>query len=89
MQEHWAALQEQVNASYPQFTERLYMQCPKLSETELRVSLLIKAGIPLKEIARLLYKEKNSISNIRKRLYEKTHGERGKAKQWDRFILDL
>jgi len=89
MKEHWSELQEEIDNTYNNFTSRLYVIYPKLSETELRVSLLLKAEIPLKNIAMFLHKEKNTISNIRKRLYEKTHGETGKPEQWDKFIISL
>ncbi|NDW12243.1 hypothetical protein D0T50_04985 [Bacteroides sp. 214] len=89
IKKHWEELQEEINLLYNNFSGRLYILYPKLSETELHVSLLIKAEIPLKDIARLLCKEPSAISNIRKRLYEKTHGEQGRAELWDDFIRKM
>ena len=87
--EEWHKLQTQADGFFS-FTARLCMLYPTISEMELRISLLIKAGIPPKNIANIVYRSKSSITNARKRLYEKTHGVNdGKAEQWDEFILSL
>lgn len=42
-----------------------------------------------KDIATVLYKTPNAISSIRARLYQKVFLKKGKATDWDDFIMTL
>lgn len=86
--EDWQEMERRLNATYPNFTHRLY-ELIHLSETELRVCMLIKLRIAPKDMATVLCKASNSISSIRSRLYGKVFHKKGAAADWDAFILEL
>lgn len=85
----WSELQQELNKAYNDFTRRLYIAYPKLSKTELRVCLLVKAEVTNSDIAALLCLSANSVSSIRARLFEKIHHKKGKAKDFDNYIRGL
>ncbi|WP_163210927.1 tetratricopeptide repeat protein [Bacteroides sp. 519] len=85
--ENWEELQQQIDFFYDGFTERLRIRYPRISEKEMRVCLLIKAGLSNKEIANMVYMQHNSVSTLRERLFKKVFGEPGSAAQWDEFIV--
>ena len=87
--ESWKQLQDKIDATYNNFTKRLYALYPQISEHELRICYLIKIHIQTKEIAKILSRSLSAISNSRVRLYKKIHGEEGTPDMLDRFILDL
>lgn len=87
--EDWEKIREEIDKAYDQFSNRLYVLYPKLSEIEFRVCLLIKAGLTVTEIGHLVNRQKNSISSLRERLYMKIHRERGSSKELEQFILDF
>lgn len=86
---HWIELRKEIDATYNDFTDRLYALYPKLSETELRVCYLIKVGISASDIAALICLKNNSVSSIRKRLYQKIHGVPGTTNMMDSFVVDF
>lgn len=85
----WQELEERVNEVYPAFSQTLRHHCPKLKISELHVCLLVKIGIPVGGMARIMDLSKSAISNIRTRLYEKIFDDKGSADDFDRFILRL
>lgn len=86
--EDWAELDSAVNSVYAGFKQKLLSR-GRLSEFEYRVCLLIKVGVQPANIARLTFKETSTISNVRRRLYQKFFGEDGKGEAWDSFIHTL
>lgn len=86
---HWIELQEEIDITYNNFTNRLYTLYPKLSEVELHVCYLIKVSISASDIAALVCLKNNSVSSIRKRLYQKIHGVPGAPNMLDAFIADF
>ncbi len=88
LSKEWDSLQGAVNEAYPGFTGTL-LRIHKLSKHELRVCLLIKIGILPKDIAKLTNHSKESITSVRRRLYEKFFGKKGTPLQWDEFIRAL
>lgn len=86
---HWIELRKEIDATYNDFTNRLYTLYPRLSETELRVCYLIKVAISASDIATLICLKNNSVSSIRKRLYQKIHSVPGTTVMLDAFILDF
>ena len=86
--QEWEELSKTANTIYDCFDEKLFKLC-KMSKQEYRVCLLIKAGIPQVDIARLLIKSESAISSIRRRLYERSFGSVKNAKDWDRIIASL
>ena len=85
----WQELEERVNEVYPAFSQTLRRHCPKLKISELHVCLLVKIGIQVGGMARIMDLSKSAISNIRTRLYEKIFDDKGSADDFDRFILRL
>jgi hypothetical protein len=86
--EDWQELAEAVNQTYEGFSTRLMRLChPTLHEYH--VCLLLKAGFEPVRIATLTFRSKAAISTVRSRLYEKTFGRKGSAKDWDEVIRTL
>lgn len=71
---------------YKDFTGKIRILYPRISELDLNVCCLVKLQIPVGRIAVLLSVNSQAISNIRKRLYEKLIQERGSAQDFDKFI---
>jgi len=88
-QEHWEALYSAINTAYPDFRNRLYELCPKLSLLELQVCCLIKIKISPTTISILLNCSKPTVSNTRARLSKKIYGKEGNVKKLDALLLDL
>ena len=87
-EDDWKDVSEVINRAYPGFTERLLDLC-RMSENELRVSMLLKLGQTPTAIARLTYHSKESVSATRRRLFEKAFGQKSSPKDWDDFISTL
>jgi len=86
--EEWEILKELISPAYPNFFERLYsLYTP--NENELHVCMLIKLQFRQADIARLLQLKPESISSIRRRLYQKVTGEKGAPDMWDKIIDSL
>lgn len=86
--EEWLSLKELITPAYPSFFERLHMLHTP-NENELHVSILIKLGFRQADIARLLQLKPESISSIRKRLYQKVTKSKGTPDMWDKIIYSL
>lgn len=85
----WQTLQDAIDKAYSDFTRRLLVLHPHLSELELRICCLIKTGIPVSQIAQLLNRSTPAITAARTRMYKKLTGKEGKAEQTDRLITEL
>ena len=85
-EEDWTALQQYVKEQYPNLIPTLYDKVPKLSEIELRISMLIKVGVSVTDIAYLVNRTKQAITVSRARLYKKITAEEGTADQFDKWI---
>lgn len=86
--EEWELLKELISPAYPNFFERLHsLHTP--NENELHVCLLIKLQFRQADIARLLQLKPESISSIRRRLYQKVTTEKGTPEMWDKIIYSL
>lgn len=86
--ENWQTLGTAINNSYPGFTRKL-CSFTTLKPHEYHVCLLLKAGISLKHIARLLNRSKEAIISTCRRLYAKAFGEEKNATEWVNFINSL
>ena len=84
----WAALTEAVNEVYNGFGDKLNSLC-RMSEQEMRVSLLVKLRMQPKDIATLTAHSKESVASTRSRLYQKVFGKKGSTRDWDDFILSI
>ena len=85
----WDALRIAINIAYPQFTERLYTLCPKLSQRELHICYLIKLSLNCMSMTRILICTPSAITQTRKRLYKKISGKEGVGEDLDKLIADL
>ena len=86
--EEWDSLKELINPAYLTFFERLYsLHTP--NENELHVCILLKLQFRQADIARLLQLKPESISSIRRRLYQKVTGSKGSPEMWDKIIDSL
>ena len=83
----WKMMEDQLRPVYPDFVPTL--RSLHISETEYRVSLLLKLRIPLKDISTVMHKDAATISTIRSRLYHKVFQKKGGSRDWDDFIASL
>lgn len=86
--EEWNIVKGLMSPAYPTFFERLYsLHTP--NENELHVCILLKLQFRQADIARLLQLKPESISSIRRRLYQKVTGSKGSPEMWDKIIDSL
>lgn len=86
--DEWELLRELITPAFPNFIERLYsLHSP--NDNELHVCILLKLKFRPADIARLLELKPESISSIRKRLYQKVTGNSGSPEMWDKIIDSL
>lgn len=86
--EDWDMLKTAVNCSHPGFDEKLSDLC-KMSLSDYRICLLLKAGIQLKDIAHLACLSASGVTSVRSKLYQRAFGEKKSAEEWDKIILSL
>lgn len=84
----WSGIEEQFKSVYPRFASTLF-NLHNMSQVEFQVCLLLKLNVNPSEMSNVLCKDKSSISNIRRRLYEKIFDKKGTGKDWDEFISSL
>ena len=84
----WKDLQVRLDECYDGFTHKLEALC-KMSERDMRICMLLKAGFSKTEIAKLIHLSLEGISSVRRRLYAKVFNDKGGAKDWDLFISSL
>lgn len=84
----WQQLAHYLDDIYDDFTHRL-LSIASLSDTELRACYLLKLEVSPTVMAALLFKSKQAISMIRKRLYKKIIHREGTPKQFDEFIVNF
>ena len=86
--EEWKELDVIVNTQYEGFAEQLFNKY-KLSDLEYHVCLLLKLDFSPTEIASLIFLTKQSIANMRRRLYFKLFNKEGSPSEFDNFIRCL
>ena len=84
----WMALRQELDRVYD-LTNRLYVLNPTLSEMEWRICCLIKIQMKVTDMAILLHRSKQAVSNARNRLYSKLSGRPGDPTKLDDLIRDL
>ncbi|MFR9261232.1 MAG: hypothetical protein ACLVL2_10050 [Bacteroides cellulosilyticus] len=87
-EEDWNTLSEMIDKIYSRFTARLYTLHP-FNEKEIRICLLIKIDLKPSQIAPLIPCAKQTLTSIRKKMYEKTHNQHGSPELWDEFIRNF
>ena len=63
-------LESEIDYLYPNFTKILFEYCPMITEKQLNLCLLMKAGFQTKEIALLLCMHHTSISHLKSRIFQ-------------------
>lgn len=74
---------------YPDFTYRLKMIYPRISEKDLQICCMTKLEIPVSRMAVLFSRTSQSVSLYRKRLYTKLTNKDGSVQDFDEFILSF
>lgn len=74
---------------YLNFTYKVKMIYPGISDTDLQICCLTRLDIPVSRIAILLSLTSQAISLRRKRLYTKLTQKQGTAQDFDKWILSL
>lgn len=87
--EEWNEMDRVVNLAFDGFSEQLRQYVPKISVHEYRVSLALKFGLKIKDIAEITSHSMQALGSTRSRLYAKAFGNKGVAADWDKFISSL
>lgn len=81
----WDVLEEAVYNSFPNFETNL-RKLGKLNFMEIKVCLLIRMGLNVKEISIIACTSKSNIYSINQRLYYKKFGKYAASSDWIKFI---
>jgi len=82
-------LEEALNNAYDNFTVRLRDLYPAVTENELWICCMVKAGLSPKEICRISAYQFNSLSMAKTRLYARIFHKKGGSKDLDLFIREF
>lgn len=85
----WEELHQLIDATYPDFTNRLIQLYPQISIEEIHICYLVKMQIPIKKIAFIMHITSSGVSQCRRRLYKKFTGEPQNTEKFDKFISDF
>lgn len=84
----WDMLEKTVYNTYPNFKTSLD-RLRKLKFMELKVCLLIRIGLNVKDISIITCVSKSSIYSINQRLYYKNFGKYAASSEWIKFIMSI
>lgn len=85
----WQKLEQVVNETYDNFTNRLFILHPSITTIELRICLLLKIGLPASAISQLICRTQSAVSMSRKLLYKKIFHKEGVPAKLDEFIISF
>ena len=85
----WEELHQLIDATYPDFTNRLIRLYPQISIEEIHICYLVKMQLSIKKIAFIMHTTSSGVSQCRRRLYKKFTGEPQNTEKFDRFIADF
>ena len=85
----WEELHQLIDATYPDFTNRLIRLYPQISIEEIHICYLVKMQLSIKKIAFIMHITSSGVSQCRRRLYKKFTGEPQNTEKFDRFIADF
>ena len=83
----WEELHQLIDATYPDFTNRLIRLYPQISIEEIHICYLVKMQLSIKKIAFIMHITSSGVSQCRRRLYKKFTGEPQNTEKFDRFLL--
>ena len=81
----WEELHQLIDATYPDFTNRLIRLYPQISIEEIHICYLVKMQLSIKKIAFIMHITSSGVSQCRRRLYKKFTGEPQNTEKFDRF----
>lgn len=82
----WEELHQLIDATYPDFTNRLIRLYPQISIEEIHICYLVKMQLSIKKIAFIMHITSSGVSQCRRRLYKKFTGEPQNTEKFSRFI---
>lgn len=85
----WRKLEQVVNETYDNFTNRLFVLHPSITTIELRICMLLKIRLPASAISQLICRTQSAVSMSRKQLYKKIFHEEGAPARLDEFIVSF
>ena len=85
----WEELHQLIDATYPDFTNRLIRLYPQISIEEIHICYLVKMQLSIKKLAFIMHITSSGVSQCRRRLYKKFTGEPQNTEKFDRFIADF
>lgn len=85
----WEELHQLIDATYPDFTNRLIRLYPQISIEEIHICYLVKMQLSIKKIAFIMHITSSGVSQCRRRIYKKFTGEPQNTEKFDRFIADF
>ena len=85
----WEELHQLIDATYPDFTNRLIRLYPQISIEEIHICYLVKMKLSIKKIAFIMHITSSGVSQCRRRLYKKFTGEPQNTEKFDKFISDF
>lgn len=85
----WEELHQLIDATYPDFTNRLIRLYPQISIEEIHICYLVKMQLSIKKIAFIMHITSSGVTQCRRRLYKKFTGEPQNTEKFDRFIADF
>lgn len=85
----WEELHQLIDATYPDFTNRLIKLYPQISIEEMHICYLVKMQLPIKKIAFIMHITSSGVSQCHRRLYKKFTGEPQNTEKFDKFIFDF
>lgn len=77
----WEELHQLIDATYPDFTNRLIRLYPQISIEEIHICYLVKMQISIKKIAFIMHITSSGVSQCRRRLYKKVHRRTSKHRK--------
>ncbi|MCQ2212948.1 MAG: tetratricopeptide repeat protein [Bacteroidaceae bacterium] len=86
--EDWQNVTCLLDDVYPAFLSTL-KELRTLNETDMHICMLTKMEFTPVNVSILIGRERSTVTAARKKMYEKTFGRAGKAKDWDEYLLSL
>lgn len=87
-EKEWETLDKTINDEIENFNQRI-KEYHNVSIQEYRICMLIRIGIPIKDMAVIMSLSASGISKARTRLQEKFFGKEGSTKDFDSFVNSL
>lgn len=84
--EGWDKIASFLDEHADHFTEQLLRLYPKMKPQEMQVCQLLKLELTNQQIANLLCRTQQAITNLRKRLFQKMFDREGTAEELNRFL---